>query len=131
MWRWHVGLLAALALVGAGCGGGDADYCSDVSSLEQSVKDLGAINVVQGGTSAVKQGLAKVGDDARAAVDSAKDDFPDETNDLSESTERLRTAVNELGDSPTPEQLGQLARDLSAVVTSVDNFVQATSSECD
>jgi hypothetical protein len=131
MWRWHVGLLAALALVGAGCGGGDADYCSDVSSLEQSVKDLGAINVVQGGTSAVKQGLAKVGDDARAAVDSAKDDFPDETSDLSESTERLRTAVNELGDSPTPEQLGQLARDLSAVVTSVDNFVQATSSECD
>jgi hypothetical protein len=131
MRRWHLGLLAALALVGAGCGGGDADYCSDVSALEQSVKDLGAINVVQGGTTAVKQGLAKVGDNARAAVDSAKDDFPDETSALSESTERLRTAVNELGGSPTPEQLAQLARELSAVVTSVDDFVQATKSECD
>src|SRR5918995_1108200 len=92
---------AVLALFGARCGdGGGPGYCSDVDDLEQSVKDLGDVDVVQGGTDAVTEALDEVEGNARSAVDAAKSDFPDETSAITESISRLKTAAGQLTDSP-------------------------------
>ena len=107
-------LLVAAVLLGAGCGGGNPDYCSDVSDLEQSVKDLGSVDVVEGGRSAVTEALDEVEGNARAAVDSAKSDFPDETDAITKSISDLKASA-----------------DVGVVASAVEDFVDATKSECD
>jgi hypothetical protein len=124
-------LLVAAVLLGAGCGGGEPDYCSDVSDLEQSVKDLGSVDVVAGGRSAVTDALDEVEGNARAAVDSAESDFPDETSAITKSISDLKTSAGELADSPTPQQGARVAADVGVVASAVEDFVDATRSECD
>jgi ElaB/YqjD/DUF883 family membrane-anchored ribosome-binding protein len=124
-------LLVAAVLLGAGCGGGDPDYCSDVSDLEQSVKDLGSVDVVEGGRSAVTEALDEVEGNARAAVDSAKSDFPDETDAVTKSISDLKKSAGEFADSPTPQQGARVAADVGVVASAVEDFVDATRSECD
>jgi hypothetical protein len=130
--RLAVVLLACVALGVAGCGGDDKPgYCSDVDDLEQSVKDLGDTDVLSGGKDAVTAALKDVDTNARAAVDSAKDDFPDETTAISDSVSKLKASTQKLADSVTPEQAARTAVDVKAVVTAVGDFVDATGSECD
>ena len=124
-------LLVAAVLLGAGCGGGDPDYCSDVSNLEQSVKDLGSVDVIEGGRGAVNDALDEVEGNARAAVDSAKSDFPDETSAMTKSISDLKSSAGELGESPTPQQVARAAADVGVVASAVEDFVDATRSECD
>jgi hypothetical protein len=125
-------LLAVAALAGAGCGGDDEPgYCSDLSDLQQSVTDLGDVDVVEGGKSSVTSALQKVEDNARATVDSAKSDFPDETNAIDDSIAALKTSVQELADAPTAQQGAQVAGDVAGVVNSVDDFADATRSDCE
>ena len=132
MLRVAITALVALALLVAGCGGDDKPgYCSDVDDLEQSVKDLGDVDVVAGGTDAVTQALDEVEGNARAAVNAAKDDFPDQTAGINESISRLKTSAGQLAESPTAQQAARAAADVTAVVNSVDDFVDATKSECD
>jgi hypothetical protein len=124
-------LLVGLVLLGAGCGGGEPDYCSDVSNLEQSVSDLGNVDVVEGGRGAVTEALDEVEGNARAAVDSAKSDFPDETDAVTKSISDLKTSAGQLADSPTPQQGARVAADVGVVASAVEDFVDATRSECD
>jgi hypothetical protein len=124
-------LLVALVVVGAGCGGGDPDYCSDVSDLEQSVKDLGSVDVVEGGRSAVTEALDDVEGNARAAVDSAKSDFPDETDAITKSISDLKASAGQLSDSPTTQQVARATADVAVVASAIEDFVGATRSECD
>jgi hypothetical protein len=125
-------LLVALMPLAVGCGGGGSPgYCSDVDDLEQSVKDLGSVDVVAGGTNAVNEAVDKVESNARSAVDAAKSDFPDETSAISDSIKQLKSSAGELTDSPTAQDAGRLAVDVTAVVNAVDDFVSATRSKCD
>jgi hypothetical protein len=130
--RFLAPLLAVAALAGAGCGGDDQPgYCSDLDDLQQSVQDLGNVNVVDGGKSAVTDALGKVEDSARATVDSAKSDFPDQTKAIDDSISALKTSAQDLADSPTAQQGAQVAGDVAGVVNSVDDFADATRSDCD
>ena len=130
--RFLAPLLAVAALAGAGCGGDDQPgYCSDLDNLQQSVQDLGNVNVVEGGKSAVTDALGKVEDNARATVDSAKSDFPDQTKAIDDSIAALKTSAQDLADSPTAQQGAQVAGDVAGVVNSVDDFADATRSDCD
>jgi hypothetical protein len=124
-------LLVAAVLLGAGCGGGNPDYCSDVSDLQQSVKDLGSVDVVEGGRSAVTEALDEVEGNARAAVDSAKSDFPDETDAITKSISDLKASAGELADSPTAQQIARATADVGVVASAVEDFVDATKSECE
>jgi hypothetical protein len=124
--------LAVLVLAGAGCGGDDEPaYCSSLNDLEESVRSLGDVDVVAGGTNAVRNALSEVETSANSTVDAAKSDFPDETSAISESISNLKASAQQLADSPTAAEAGDVAVDVSAVVTSVDNFADATSGECD
>jgi hypothetical protein len=130
--RFLAPLLAVAALAGAGCGGDDQPgYCSDLDNLQQSVQDLGNVNVVEGGKSAVTDALGKVEDNARATVDSAKSDFPDQTKAIDDSIAALKTSAQDLADSPTAQQGAQVAGDVAGVVNSVDDFADATRSVSD
>ena len=122
-------LLCALAFAGLACGG-DPDYCSDVSELEQAVRDLGEVDVVAGGTNALSDALRGVEDQAQATIESAKDDFPDETSAMQDALASLRRSTGELSESPTAEDIAPVATDVAAMVTSVQEFAAASESEC-
>lgn len=122
----------AIALALGGCGGSSKPgYCSDRSTLEQSVKDVGNVNVLQsGGIKQLQSQLQKVETDARTLVSSAKGDFPSETSAIDSSVSALKTAIQGLPSSPSPSQLATVATDAKAVVTSFQNFKKASDSKC-
>lgn len=123
-------LLAALALL-TGCGSDKPKYCSDRSNLEQSVKDLGNVQVAQsGGVQQLKTQLQKVETDATALASSAKSDFPSQSSAVQSSVSALKTAVAGLPASPTAQQLAPVALDVKNVVTATQGFTSATSSKC-
>jgi hypothetical protein len=68
--------VAGVALALAAWGSSEPSYCSNVSDLESSGKDLGNVNVSSGGVSALESQLKKVGSSANDLVSSAKSDFP-------------------------------------------------------
>ena len=123
-------VLFALAFAGLACGG-EPDYCSNVSELEQSVRDLGDVDVVAGGTNALRDALQGVEDQAEATIEAAKDDFPEETSAMRDSLDSLKQSAGELSESPTAEDIAPVATDVAAMVTAVENFAGTTESECD
>ena len=124
--------LAVLVLAGVGCGGEDQpSYCSELNDLEQSVRSLGEVDIVAGGTNAVRDALAEVEASSKSTVEGAKSDFPDETSAISESISTLKTSAQELGGSPSAEQAGRVVLDVKAVATSVNAFADATTEECE
>jgi hypothetical protein len=123
-----LGTLVAL-LAAAGCGGGGKPaYCSDRSKLENDIKALPS--AITGGVSSLKSQLQTIQSSANALVASAKSDFPTETSAVKSSVDQLASAVDALPSSPSTSQVASLAGDASAVVTSVKNFDDATSSKC-
>jgi len=125
---------ALLAVAVAGCGGDDDDgtpgYCSQVSKLQQSVKDLGNVDVIAGGTNALKKSLQSVESNAKATVEAAKNDFPSETSAVDDSISALQESATSLSGSPSAGQAAQVATDAKAVVTSVQDLAAATQSAC-
>ncbi len=121
--------VTVIVLVGAtGCG--KPGYCSDRSNLENSVKDLP--NAVKtGGTSGLQSQVATIESDANAVIESAKSDFPTETNTLTTTVAQLKTAVQGLPSNPSASDLAPVALDATAVVNAVKTFTSATKSDCD
>lgn len=125
-------VLAAVALVAAGCGGGSKpEYCSNVSDLQQSVDDLKSVQLESGAISTLQTDVQKVQSNANAVVSSAKQDFPSETSALESSVSSLSTTIKQLPPAPTPQQLLPLAPQISSVVTAAQDFSSTTSSACD
>ena len=122
-------MLLGLAFAVPACGG-DPDYCSNVSELEQSVRDLGNVDVVAGGTNALRDALQGVEDQAEATIEAAKDDFPEETSAMRDSLDSLKQSAGELSESPAAEDIAPVASDVAAMVTAVQEFVSAADSEC-
>ena len=125
--------LIATALVAAGCGSSSSKpaYCSNVSSLQQSVDDLGNIQLQSGALSTLQTDLQKVQNNADAVVSSAKADFPSQTSALKSSVTALSNSIKQLPASPTPQQLIPLGMEIRSTVTAAKNLSSATSSACD
>ena len=123
-------LTAGVLLAGAGCGGDDKpSYCSDVSDLQSSVEDLKNFDL-SSGVSGLSSELSTIESQATTAVSSAKQDFPSETSAVDSSISTLKSGVEELPSSPSPQQVLGLAPDVAGVVKSVQDFQSATSSKC-
>ena len=129
---WGVPAAIAVVAVLSACGGSSKpSYCDQTASLKQSVQDLGSVNIVQGGTSALTSALSKVQSDASAVVNSAKSDFPDQTSAITSSIDALKKSAQSLASSPTqPAVSAQVPAQISAVVKSVQDFSSATKSKC-
>ena len=128
------GALAACAVAAllSGCGGSSKpSYCDKTTDLKKSVQDLGNVNVVSGGTSALTSALTSVQSNATAVVNSAKGDFPDQTAAISSSIDALKKSATSLASSPTqPAVIAQIPGQVSAVVSSIQDFSDATKSKC-
>jgi hypothetical protein len=123
--------LVLVALLLAACGGSSKpSYCSAINDLQDSIKALPSTDVIANGTSALKSALTKVQDNANAAVDAAKSDFPNETSSVKTSVESLSTTINEITRSPAPQTIAQLPGEASAVATAAKNLTNAASSKC-
>ena len=121
----------AVTVAIAGCGSDKPGYCSDRSELESSVRALDDGEVLrQGGVQDLRTKLQAVEADARALVSSAKGDFPSETSALETSVDGLKTAVQQLPSSPSPQEVALVAADAKAVVTSFQDFKGASNSKC-
>ncbi|HEY7953093.1 MAG TPA: hypothetical protein VID70_08885, partial [Solirubrobacteraceae bacterium] len=85
-------LMVALASLGFaagiplyGCGSSSSSkpsYCAQQEELKKSVKALGEVNVVSGGTSAITAALSKVESSAKGLVEATKSEFPSQTQAL-------------------------------------------------
>src|SRR3954447_14192516 len=106
-----VAVAASGAIALTSCGGSSKPgYCSDRSNLEESIKGIGNVNVVQsGGLKQLQSQLQKVQSSANALVSSAKKDFPSETSQISTSISSLQTTIKALPSSPTPQQIAAVA----------------------
>lgn len=132
MRRGAVAGAAALAVVVAGCGGSDKPgYCTARSNLEQSVKGLSDLKVLeQGGLGALPDQFRKIEQQAKDLVAQAKSDFPAETSAIESSVNALVAAVKGLPDKAQPQQLAPLVADASAAVNALDRFLSKTEQEC-
>jgi hypothetical protein len=120
--------VAALMLL-AGCG--KPQYCSDRNELQQSIRDLRDVEVLQsGGVSQLRSQLQEVEANAQKVVSSAKGDFPSESSALQSSVSRLKGTVQQLPESPSRQEVGQVAANVAGVATSFREFRSATESKC-
>ena len=124
-----VAILAAAAAL-AGCGSSKPGYCSKLSTLQQSVKDLPSTNVVKNGTNALKANVDKIVNNAHAVVNAAKSDFPNETKAITSAIDSLQSTVKQLETGPSPTLVAQAAGNVAALTTSVKNFASSASSKC-
>jgi hypothetical protein len=125
-----VPIAAAVALTACG-GDSKPGYCADRGKLEQSIKDLGNVQVIaSGGVQKLSSQLQAIEDNARAVTSSAKDDFPKETSAIDTSIAKLRADAQKVSSSPSPQQVAALAADAKSVATSVQDFVKASDSKC-
>jgi hypothetical protein len=120
--------VAALMLL-AGCG--KPQYCSDRNELQQSIQDLRDVEALQsGGVSQLRSQLQEVEANAQKVVSSAKGDFPSESSALQSSVSRLKGTVQQLPESPSRQEVGQVAANVAGVATSFREFRSATESKC-
>ena len=124
-----IALVAALAV--AGCGSSDKpEYCSKTDDLKGAVDDLKG-DVTSANLGDVQSGLASVESDAKEVVSAAKQDFPAQTTALEASVTSLSTQIQDLPDSPSPQELLQLAPFVGSAAAAVQAFANDTQSECD
>lgn len=130
--RCRVALIAVIAAAGlAGCGSSDKpEYCSKTDDLKGAVDDLNG-DVTSANFSNVPSDLATVQSDAYEVVGAAKQDFPAQTTALEASVSSLSGAVKDVPDSPSSQELLQLAPYVSSAASAVKAFSDETQSECD
>ena len=121
---------AAAAMVAmvtlAGCGSSKPAYCTDRTSLQNSVKSLN----VSSGVSGLKSQVKQIQSDATTLVSSAKNDFPNETSAITSSVNALKNSVGALPSSASAAQIATVTRDAAGLVSSVKSFVDASNSKC-
>jgi len=120
---------AVVAVTMAGCGSSPPAYCTNRTNLENSIKGLTDLNV-SSGISGLKDQVKKIESDATTLVNSAKSDFPSQTSAITSSVDALKTAVAQVSTGPTAANIAALTTAAGSVVSSVKNFMDATSSKC-
>jgi hypothetical protein len=128
--RVPLAFAAAAAVVAlAGCGSSKPAYCTDRTSLQNSIKGLTSLNA-SSGVSGLKSQVNQIQSDATAVVNSAKSDFPTETSAITSSVDALKNSVAALGSSPSAAQIATVTKDAASVVSSVKGFMNASNSKC-
>jgi hypothetical protein len=127
---------AAVGLVAvAACGSSSAStssrpaYCSDRTSLQNSVKGLTSLNA-SAGISGLQSQAKKVQTSANRLANATKSDFPSQSNALNASITALENSVRALASDPSATNIGTVTKDAGNVVSSAGKLVSATSSKC-
>jgi hypothetical protein len=128
--------LAAGAVALTGCSSssstsssGPPAYCAARTNLENSIKGLTSLNA-SSGVSGLKSQVTAIANNASKLVDQAKGDFPSQTSAITTSVNTLKSSVAGLSSSPSAAQIATITKDAGSVVSSVANFMTASSSKC-
>jgi ElaB/YqjD/DUF883 family membrane-anchored ribosome-binding protein len=122
----------ALALGAAGCGDSDQPaYCDDRAALEQSLGQLGDVDLRVDGVDALTEQLRQVQRDANALVRSAQDEFGPEASALRSSIARLESSVRAAVDDPSPQRVSDVTVEASAAAAAFGELSDAVGSSCD
>ena len=127
-----LGLLAftGSALTASGCSNSKPGFCADVENLKGSVRELVNIQVNTNTINQVQADFEVVQQDADAAVQSAREDFPEESQRLEDAISGTRDAIEALPSSPSTEQYIAVAAQVVALGTAAKDFQDAASSAC-
>jgi hypothetical protein len=121
----------AIALGAAGCGGSDEPaYCADRAALEQSLRDLGDVDVGADGLDAVTAQLRQVQRDASALVRSAREEVGPEASALRASIARLEASVRTAAGDPSPQRVADVAADASDAAAAFGALSDAVGGDC-
>ena len=74
--------------------------------------------------------MTAIANNASKLVDQAKGDFPTQTSAITTSVNALKSSVAGLSSSPSAAQIATITKDAGSVVSSVANFMTASSSKC-
>jgi hypothetical protein len=130
---WGASFAAALAIaIGmAGCGGSDEPgYCADRAALEQSLADLGEVDVRADGLDALTQQLRVVQRDASALVTSTREEFGPEASALRSAIAQLEGSARAALADPSAELVSAVAADASSVASAFGELSDAVSADC-
>jgi len=123
-------LLLSAALV-VGCGGDSKPaYCDRVDELRDSVTALTDISIDANLLSTVETDLETVRTNAEQVVDAAREDFPQETDDLETAVNNASDSIQELPSSPSAGEIAALAIEIGSVGSSASSLIDATTSSC-
>ena len=121
--------IAALAVPLTGCG--KPSYCSKVSDLKGSVKQIKNVDPLSTGSNSIVHTVNQIEKNTNAVVSSAKSDFPSQTQALSSTYSALKGTVTQVSAGQTSKAtLTTLAVQVNAFANAVDDFKTATNSKC-
>jgi len=123
--RWFVPVLVSAGLAAGGCGSSKPGYCSAQTNLKNDVEGLTKVSSLSG----LQSQLQKVQASASSLVSSAKSDFPTQADAVKSSVSALVTTLKEAPSNPSAARQKAPA-EIHAVVTSVNEFANATKSKC-
>lgn len=124
-------LLLSAALV-VGCGGDSKpEYCDRVDELKDSVTALTDVTVDAELLDTVDADLQAVRTNANEVRDAAREDFPEETQDLETAVINASESIEELPSSPSAGEIAALAIEVGAVGTAASDLIDATTSSCE
>ena len=118
-----------VALGSGGCSSQPA-FCSDVDTLRSSVDDLVSIQVNSNTINEVQADFEKVQTDADQVVQSAQEDFPEETSNLEDQIDSTRKAIEDLPSSPAAGDYVALGLQVVALGKAADEVRKSAESAC-
>ena len=123
-------LFATAGLVLAACGSDDKPaFCADRDSFRESVDQIPSL-AADGNLSGLRDQISTVERDADTLVESAKADYPRETDAIETSVNSLRTSVDNLPQDPSAGQIAAVGLEAATAVSAVKNCVDATDADC-
>jgi hypothetical protein len=126
-----VAVALSIAIGMTGCGGSDEPgYCADRAALEQSLADLGGVDVRADGLDALTQQLRIVQRDASALVSSTRDEFGPEASALRSAIARLEGSARAAIADPSAALVSEVAADASGVASAFGELSDAVASDC-
>ena len=116
----------------AGCGSSSSTtkpaYCSALSSLQASIKNLP--DTVKQGTSALQTTFVTAQQQVTTLVNSGKSELSSETAAVKSSFDTLAGTVKQVQSSSSVGAIAQLPGEVSAFETAIKNFASAAKSKC-
>lgn len=125
-------MAVAGALLLSGCGSSKPEYCVKSTELNEAVSALTKLDLSKEGVSGAEAALRRVDDSATALVNTAKREFPTQTEAISSSAKELAASVKE---AENPQQrssaVSQIPAEIVALGSAVHSFAEATKSKCE
>jgi hypothetical protein len=121
---------AATSQAASPAGSGSAQLCGDVDAAQASLQALTGTDILNEGTSALKENFADFEASVQTLLDSARSDFASESDAVKAAVDSLKTAIGELSASPSVADAAAVVAALKPVQESVTTLLTAVKDAC-